>query len=185
MVPGRALPLGAPIARADLLEPWSAEGHDSTLGGNPVACAAGLATLQLIGMRGLLRNAEERGATLRQGMTDIAYQWPEIVTDVRGVGLMLGMEFASLEVARTVVHAAFRRGLLTLMADNPRSSGAVGSASSEARRRCNFATAAWLTTSDGHIKGEAVLALYEQYRGLRRRPSLIPLLAERAGARAA
>jgi 4-aminobutyrate aminotransferase len=112
------MPLGALIARADLLERWNAEGHDSTLGGNPVACAAGLATLQLIGREGLLRNAEERGATLRRGMTDIAYQWPEIVTDVRGVGLMLGMEFASPEVARAVVQAAFRRGLLALMAGN-------------------------------------------------------------------
>jgi 4-aminobutyrate aminotransferase len=107
------LPLGAFIARAEHMS-WPPGSHGSTFGGNPVACAAGLATLDLL-EDGLMENAARVGPVLQDGLREIAASHPE-VTDVRGLGLMVALEFKTPEQAAQLVQKAFERGLLLLTA---------------------------------------------------------------------
>ncbi len=105
------MPIGAFIAR-DSIWTWPPGAHGSTFAGNPVCAAAALATMDIIESDGLA-NAATMGARLRSGLEDVASRTDEI-RDVRGVGLMLGVEFSSHAVAEGVQDAAFRLGLLTL-----------------------------------------------------------------------
>ncbi len=107
------LPLGAFIARAEQMS-WPPGSHGSTFGGNPVACSAGLATLDLL-EEGLMANASKVGAQLQDGLREIA-QAHDQVTDVRGLGLMIALEFETAEQAGQLVQKAFERGLLLLTA---------------------------------------------------------------------
>ena len=107
------MPLGAMIARADLLEAWTAGAHGSTYGGNPVACAAAMATLDLI-EGGLVANAAERGDQAMAGLQALAARFPDLMPVVRGRGLMIGIEFDTAEHAEAVQWACFQRGLLVL-----------------------------------------------------------------------
>jgi 4-aminobutyrate aminotransferase len=108
------LPLGAFMARGPLMEKWGAGAHGSTYGGSPVPCAAGLATLEVIESEGLLANASAQGEFLLDGLRELWRAHPKTVTDVRGVGLMIGVEFRSAELAERVQLLAFERGLLVL-----------------------------------------------------------------------
>src|ERR1700742_2946798 len=74
------LPLGAFMARAPLMEKWSAGAHGSTYGGSPVPCAAGLATLSVIADEGLLDNATMVGEDLLAGLRELQAQHPKVVT---------------------------------------------------------------------------------------------------------
>ena len=107
------MPLGAMMARAELLESWGAGAHGSTYGGNPVACAAALATLDLI-EGGLVANARERGDQAMTGLRSLADQFPAFIPAVRGRGLMIGIEFDTAGHAEDVQWACFQRGLLVL-----------------------------------------------------------------------
>ena len=113
------MPLSAVIARADVMS-WKPGAHASTFGGNPVAVAAALATLELLETR-LIRNASEVGAHMLQRMA----QWParfRHVGEVRGLGLMIGIEIVrdreskdrAPDLRDHVVNDAFTRGLLIL-----------------------------------------------------------------------
>ncbi len=105
------MPLGAMIAREDLMV-WELGAHGSTYGGNPVSCAAALATIRLV-EGGLLANAASVGERLMRGLRDVADRYG-MIREVRGLGLMIGIEFADHETAESVEKAAFRRGLLML-----------------------------------------------------------------------
>jgi len=105
------MPLGAFIGRASLFT-WPVGAHGSTFAGNPVCCAAALATLDLI-EGGLMANAAAMGDRLRLGI-EFASEECGVVRDIRGAGLMLGVEFASHGEANAVEVAAFERGLLVL-----------------------------------------------------------------------
>ena len=105
--------LGAMIARADLMEHWGPGAHGSTYGGNPVACAAALATLDLL-EDGLVDNARERGEQALRMLSPLLELHPGFVRDVRGKGLMLAVEFDTADDAEAVQWAAFERGLLVL-----------------------------------------------------------------------
>ena len=107
------LPLGAFVARAEQMS-WPPGSHGSTFGGNPVACAAALATLDLL-EGGLMENAARVGAMLQDGLREIASTHKQ-VTDVRGLGLMLALELKTPEQAAQLVQSAFERGLLLLTA---------------------------------------------------------------------
>jgi 4-aminobutyrate aminotransferase len=108
------LPLGAMIARADLMT-WQMGHHGSTFGGNPVSCAAALETIKLL-EEGLIENAAVRGEQALEGLRPLIRRHDAIVRDVRGKGLMLGVQFDSGETAEAVQDAAFQRGLLVLEA---------------------------------------------------------------------
>ncbi len=105
------MPLGAMMARAELMT-WPMGAHGSTYGGNPVACAAALATIDLV-EKELLANTVEVGRELLDGLRDLAARQP-LIEDVRGLGLMIGIEFGSNAVAEAVELAAFHMGVLTL-----------------------------------------------------------------------
>jgi 4-aminobutyrate aminotransferase len=86
------LPLSAIVSSRALQERWGRSAHGSTFGGNPVACAAGLAVLETIRDEGLLANATARGADLVAGLGAIAAE-DDRIGDIRGIGLMIGVEF--------------------------------------------------------------------------------------------
>ncbi len=86
------LPLSAIVSSRALQERWGRGAHGSTYGGNPVACAAGIAVLETIRDERLVENAVARGAELRAGLEAIAAE-DERIGDVRGPGLMVGVEF--------------------------------------------------------------------------------------------
>ena len=113
------LPLSAMIARRELME-WKPGAHASTFGGNPVAIAAALATIELL-EEGLIENAARVGAYILDRIRDWPRRFPQ-VGDVRGLGLMIGIEFVkdqetkerAPELRDRVVRMAFERGLLIL-----------------------------------------------------------------------
>jgi len=84
-------PLSAIVARADLMDQWPAGAHGGTFGGNPVACAAALAVLDIL-EGGALENARTVGAELHAGLKKIAAS-QSLRYEVRGLGMMLGVEF--------------------------------------------------------------------------------------------
>lgn len=108
------LPLGAIVARADLMT-WQPGSHASTFGGNPVACRAALATLDLV-EREYLANARQRGAQLRAGLERLACE-RQCLGEVRGLGLMqavdaVGPGGVDPELRHEIIQGAFHRGLL-------------------------------------------------------------------------
>jgi len=105
------LPLGAMIAREDLMR-WEAGAHGSTFGGNPVSCAAALVSMDLI-ERELADNAAKVGHEMLQHLRGMAERQP-VVTDVRGLGLMIGVEFPDHDTADAVEKGCFHRGVLAL-----------------------------------------------------------------------
>ncbi|TMG26120.1 MAG: aminotransferase class III-fold pyridoxal phosphate-dependent enzyme [Chloroflexi bacterium] len=109
------MPLAAMAARAPLMESWGAGHHGSTYGGNPVACAAALATIELL-EGGLVANAEVRGRQAMAGLPPLMARHHDLIHDVRGKGLMIGIEFATADQAEEIQWACFERGLLVLEA---------------------------------------------------------------------
>lgn len=105
------MPLGAFIARADLMT-WEAGAHGSTFGGNPVCCAAALATLDLV-EGGLMANARVMGDKLAHAARGLAQRHPS-VSEVRGRGLMLGVELGDPALVKRAVLGAFQKGVLLL-----------------------------------------------------------------------
>jgi 4-aminobutyrate aminotransferase len=113
------MPLGVAVARADLMT-WPPGAHASTFGGNPVSCAAALATIKLL-KDTLIANAADVGAHMKAGLTALMDAHP-LIGDVRGRGLMIGVELVrdrttkerAIQERDAVVNAAFRRGLLVL-----------------------------------------------------------------------
>ncbi len=113
------LPLGVTAARAELMT-WPPGAHASTFGGNPVSCAAAIETIRLL-KDGLIRNAEVVGDYLIGKLAALKERHP-IVGDVRGKGLMIGVELVrdrrtrerAVEARNQVVQAMFTRGVLIL-----------------------------------------------------------------------
>jgi len=113
------MPLGVTLARSEVMT-WPPGAHASTFGGNPVSCAAAVATLDLL-TNGLVANAVTVGAHLLDGLRGLAAKHP-LVGDVRGRGLMIGVELVRDRQTKeratserdALVDAAFRRGLLVL-----------------------------------------------------------------------
>lgn len=113
------LPLGVTTARAEVMD-WPPGAHASTFGGNPVSCAAALATIKLL-RDSLMQNAAEVGGYLMDRLRELQ-QKHAIIGDVRGRGLMIGVELVkdrvtkerAIEERDKVVDACFARGLLVL-----------------------------------------------------------------------
>ncbi len=119
IVMGKALGSGIPISavggRADLLDAMTAS-HHVTCGGNVLACAASLATLDVIKTEGLLDNAQKMGERLRKTLNQVSVN-SKIIGEVRGLGLLTGVEIEqegqpAQDLAHKVVFAAWQRGLL-------------------------------------------------------------------------
>jgi 4-aminobutyrate aminotransferase len=93
------LPLSAIVAGRDVQARWGRGAHGTTYGGNPVACAAGVAVLETIRDEGLVANARLRGAELTGGLRELMADHPAI-GEVRGPGLMIGVEFVKDRATR-------------------------------------------------------------------------------------
>jgi 4-aminobutyrate aminotransferase len=117
---GSGMPISAMIARDEIMN-WPEGAHGSTFGGNPVCCAAALATLDVLEEEGLIENASRVGERLLGNLRELA-QESRSIGDVRGLGLMIGVEMVkdketksmAKEEANQVVSECFRRGLLLL-----------------------------------------------------------------------
>jgi 4-aminobutyrate aminotransferase len=115
------LPMGLTVASEDVMD-WPAGAHSNTFGGNPVACAAALATLKLV-RGGLMANAATVGEFFQSKLSALAARHP-LIGDVRGRGLMIGIELVRNRQTKeratserdALVMAAYRRGLLVLAA---------------------------------------------------------------------
>ena len=83
---------GAMMARGDAASTFGPGDHASTYGGNPLACAAGLAVAKYICDNDILTNVQERGEQLREGLEAMAAKYPTILGSVRGRGLLRGVE---------------------------------------------------------------------------------------------
>jgi 4-aminobutyrate aminotransferase len=106
------MPLGAMIAK-DSKMTWTVGTHGSTYGGNPVSCAAALATMDVIQQEHLLENADKIGDVMLNGLRDMAERHDNI-REVRGLALMIGVEFPDHDFAAEIEHRAFAKGLLVL-----------------------------------------------------------------------
>jgi acetylornithine/N-succinyldiaminopimelate aminotransferase len=114
---GGGIPIGAMISKksCDIFQPGE---HASTFGGNPFACGVALSVCQTIERENILANVEARGKQLRAGLQQIAAKYPHIVSEVRGWGLINGMELqADIQLtAADVVKVAIENGLLLVPA---------------------------------------------------------------------
>jgi len=113
------MPLSGVFSRMELMKRWMPGTHGGTYGGNAVAAAAAVATIQAIREEKMLDNARQRGIQLMTGLRHLQEEFPAI-GDVRGMGLMVGTEFRTPEhkpdkaMAKAVVHACQDRKLLLL-----------------------------------------------------------------------
>lgn len=116
---GSGFPIGAVVARHELMEKWEKGAHGSTFGGNPVSCAAALATIDIIEQEELLKNTVQIGDFLQGKMKSLMKTFPEI-GDVRGRGLMLAMELTHVdgtpnpELAKRIIEEAEVLGLILI-----------------------------------------------------------------------
>jgi 4-aminobutyrate aminotransferase len=142
------LPLGITAARADVMT-WPPGSHASTFGGNPVSCAAALATMKVL-QGGLIKNAEVVGAHMMDRLNALKERYP-LIGDVRGKGLMIGAELVRDRVTKEratterdrIVQEMFKRGVLILGAG---------------RNAIRFAPPMVLTTA----QADAILDVFEQ-----------------------
>jgi 4-aminobutyrate aminotransferase len=113
------MPLSGVFSRLDLMKKWAPGTHGGTYGGNVVACAAAVATIQAMRDEDMITNARQRGEQLMTGLRHLQEEYPSI-GDVRGKGLMIGSEFRTADrkpdknSAKALVHACLDRKLLLL-----------------------------------------------------------------------
>ncbi len=92
---GSGFPVGAIVAKDAVMDAFEPGTHASTFGGNPLASAAIIATINTILEEGIVGKCEKVGAYLYQGMLDLKKRYPSLIIDVRGKGLLLGVEFST------------------------------------------------------------------------------------------
>jgi 4-aminobutyrate aminotransferase len=117
---GSGLPIGLAVGAKPIMDKWAPGAHANTFGGNPICCAAALATLDLV-KNGYTDNAHRMGRRIMERLALLAQQF-EFIGDVRGRGLMIGVEFVSDRVTKSpakalatrIVHRAYQNGLLLL-----------------------------------------------------------------------
>ena len=114
-------PLSCVASTRRLMQAWEVGTHGGTYGGNPMGCAAALATIRVLQEEGLVDNAARRGKQLMEGLKSLQARFP-VIGDVRGMGLMVGCEFTHPDTGqpdpqtmKKVVQAAFQREKLLLL----------------------------------------------------------------------
>jgi len=113
------MPLGATVSQAEVMD-WVPGSHASTFGGNPISCRAALKTIELL-ENGLIENAATIGDYLLRKLKEIQNEF-ELIGEVRGKGLMIGVELVrdrerktkAIEERNRVIQACFEKGLLIL-----------------------------------------------------------------------
>jgi acetylornithine/N-succinyldiaminopimelate aminotransferase len=107
---GGGLPLGAILTRRELADAMRAGVHGTTFGGNALSCVAGSVTLDLV-EKTYMDNAAHEGEYLRKQFEELREEHPKMIRDVRGKGLMIGIEFTAN--AREVQKKLFERHIIT------------------------------------------------------------------------
>jgi 4-aminobutyrate aminotransferase len=114
---GGGLPLGGVLAKAELMDGWPPAAQGTTFGGNPVACRAGLATLNIIQEQDLMANAVQVGDFIQTRFREVQRDLP-IIGDVRGKGLMVGVELINadgspaIEIIKAVIKEMGSKGIV-------------------------------------------------------------------------
>lgn len=120
---GGVMPLGVTVSTEDIYNKVYGDNpmiHTSTFGGNPLACAAGLAALSQLTPE-LIENSQKMGERMLNGFKEIQSRYPAILGDVRGRGLMIGIEFTEDEVGEVAVATLMKEGVCVAYAlNNPR-----------------------------------------------------------------
>jgi putrescine aminotransferase len=111
---GGVMPIGCAVGTAKTWERYIENPflHTTTFGGNPVCCAAAIATINVLLEEDLARQAGEKGEYLLPRMNALAAKYPRVMKSARGRGLMLGMEFTDHDLGYAVAKALFARRIL-------------------------------------------------------------------------
>ncbi len=117
---GSGMPIGVAVAKKSIIQTWPRGAHGNTYGGNPLCCAAALATLDLV-EREYAANAATVGAYLLDRLRELAARH-ELIGEVRGKGLMIGIELVADPISRAparelcgaILHRAYHNGLILL-----------------------------------------------------------------------
>lgn len=112
---GGVMPAGAVMATPEIWDKVFRDNpliHSSTFGGNELACVAALAAIDEIVERDLPALAAENGRYFLDGLRKIQAEYPKLIVDARGLGLMLGIEFADADVAKVVIGTMIHRGII-------------------------------------------------------------------------
>ncbi|MFA5839742.1 MAG: aminotransferase class III-fold pyridoxal phosphate-dependent enzyme [Candidatus Margulisiibacteriota bacterium] len=107
-------PLGAIAASAEIMGKWSPGAHGSTFGGNPVCCAAGVATVEVIQKEKLVQNSAKLGTYLKQKLLQLQTHYPELIKEVRGMGLMIGVDFQDAARVTKIMNYCLNNGLIII-----------------------------------------------------------------------
>jgi len=108
---GGGVPIGAMLAKEHIAVAFSEGTHASTFGGNPLSCAAALATLEALLEDGfILDNCRRMGQYFMKGLERLKRDFPSLIADIRGLGLMLGMELT--RAGTQIVDSCAKRGIL-------------------------------------------------------------------------
>jgi putrescine aminotransferase len=120
---GGVMPVGAVLATPKAFEPFEADPfvHTSTFGANPLACAAAAAAIDVLVEEGLAAKAKEKGQYLVSKLNDLKTKFNQLVTDVRGKGLLIGIEFFDEGVAAHIIYQLAHKRIMVLhMLNNPK-----------------------------------------------------------------
>jgi len=121
---GGVMPIGATLFTESVGSAIFSENplmHTSTFGGNPLACAAAIATLDVIESEGLCERAGLMGERMMAGLREMQSRHSDLVSEVRGIGLMIGVEFSMDEVGELVIAQMTKRGVIAAYTlNNPR-----------------------------------------------------------------
>jgi acetylornithine/N-succinyldiaminopimelate aminotransferase len=112
----RGLPLGAVLVKDQLKDVIKSGEHGTTFGGNPVSCAAGIAVMKEL-ENGVMQNANVMGEYLRKELVQLQSEYPEIIKDIRGIGLMLGVEVED-EFAKSLMKNFAEKNILVNITNN-------------------------------------------------------------------
>jgi 4-aminobutyrate aminotransferase len=118
---GSGMPIGMVLAKRQIMQQWKRGAHGNTYGGNPVCCAAASATLKLVEEK-YSANAAEQGAYIMERLRAMQNKYPDLIGQVRGMGLMIGIELVTdrhsrkpaTDFTNRLLDVAFRNGLLLL-----------------------------------------------------------------------
>jgi acetylornithine aminotransferase/acetylornithine/N-succinyldiaminopimelate aminotransferase len=117
---GNGLPLGAMLTSNEIAAAFTPGTHASTFGGNPVACAAGVAVMETMLQDDFMPQVRDRGAYLARGLERLAQKYPDLATGARGAGLIQAMVLseAGIRQGAAIVNALFAQGVLANFAGN-------------------------------------------------------------------
>jgi putrescine aminotransferase len=117
---GGVMPIGATMGTAAVWQNFEQNplAHTSTFGGNELACSAARAALAVLVEDNIAAKAETTGAHFLAGLRTLAADYPDLIADVRGVGLMIGIDMASSDISQLFIAYVLQRGVLIAFALN-------------------------------------------------------------------